>query len=450
MVTYESKPLLFRADGNRLLSMTKKKVNKRSRGRHEPGDGEYWNRWVTAPPPYLKKSDGSIAGYFSLDERWYDKDSSGLFQEGGEHNIFWDGVHFASYSIGKLSGAAAQTGCWRAIWQGLVIVPDPRPQRYGSNYYYYHCYGTGKQTNSITMKDGSKESYAMLDGLVRSRYEEFKGASSTNIWYRELDAWAPRYLDGILVEPEPQFSADVMATIARIEEHDASFNAVESLTANAFVDAANNLPSLMSMNNCANIITLLKLALSVFTDKGLAVEKGGRLLKSAWLGYRYSYGTTKQDIQEAANYLDRAADLIGMMDLTSNGTYHYGDITARCSLTVSNTELQQLQSTIERYGMQLNGYALWDMVPYSFIVDWFVDVGGWLQWAEQRKVAFRLDTSRCWYSIERRFKNEFNCDEIYYQRFRWSPYVAHSSYTSHSASVRTTLKRAIDLIALFG
>jgi len=38
----------------------------------------------------------------------------------------------------------------------------------------------------------------------------------------------------------------------------------------------------------------------------------------------------------------------------------------------------KVKGYLDSIGFQLNPRILWDAIPYSFVVDWFFDVGGWL------------------------------------------------------------------------
>jgi hypothetical protein len=106
-------------------------------------------------------------------------------------------------------------------------------------------------------------------------------------------------------------------------------------------------------------------------------------LQDAWLAYRYSYGTTKLDVEEAIKFakrhmalgsLDVELGCYGMSVTTVNDT----DVVCRCSLDITPTQLgyvEKLWRTLTTYGLAPNFYVIWDMIPYSFIVDWFIPVG---------------------------------------------------------------------------
>jgi hypothetical protein len=254
--------------------------------------------------------------------------------------------------------------------------------------------------------------------------------------------------DYSVINDEPRFSDDVYGLTMRIEEGDQTLSGLNVATATAFVNCINQLPSLMDQNNVANIIDILN-TLRSFKD-GLVIEKGAaKILSSAWMGYRYAYGTTKADIQEISDLADRLYALKDASHIRARGTAWTPDgWKVRCALRISNDEFNGLFDKCEKWGLKLNGYALWDIVPYSFIVDWFADIGGWLEFAEKQKVSYRLDPTSCWYSIERKWTNEYGFKETYYQRFQWDVHQSLASFTSRGPGRVTIVKRALDVLAM--
>jgi hypothetical protein len=121
---------------------------------------------------------------------------------------------------------------------------------------------------------------------------------------------------------------------------------------------------------------------SHFTDRH-ALKNWG----SDWLSYRYAYCTTKMDIEDFSKYLLQKTDQYFKF---LNKYYHqksYGvakrkvdgvDVLCRCEIKWRPDVLDGLHTAlkyIHETGFELNPYVLWDMLPFSFIVDWFVPVG---------------------------------------------------------------------------
>jgi hypothetical protein len=120
-------------------------------------------------------------------------------------------------------------------------------------------------------------------------------------------------------------------------------------------------------------------------------------LSSLWLAYRYQATTSALDAEEAISFVHRHMDL-GTLDQvlkqtsTQRFTYRGVDVTVRCTLRISPksvSKVQEVWRALYTYGLQPDFYVIWDMIPYSFIVDWFLPVGD---------LAHVLDVERMYFS----------------------------------------------------
>lgn len=163
----------------------------------------------------------------------------------------------------------------------------------------------------------------------------------------------------------------------------------------------------MQVNNIANLIQLkegLSSAVHLFKsianiDKEILNRYGKKALDAlkrnnrekfrkltqcssdAWLAYRYSYTTTKMDIQAAYDNIDQS--ILAFDSL--NGYYYPPQYSSYSSQScdyhfklkvqpkISN-EVQRVWLESAIYGLQPNLVNLWDMIPFSFIIDWFLPV----------------------------------------------------------------------------
>lgn len=114
----------------------------------------------------------------------------------------------------------------------------------------------------------------------------------------------------------------------------------------------------------------------------LASKSNIKKASSLWMGYRYSYQTTKSDIEEYADkicklaYYNPNSQHIVRSGLSANGnTYH-------CKVIYHDkrqNDACELYKKLKRSGAALDLYNTWDMVPLSFVVDWFLPIGDFLE-----------------------------------------------------------------------
>jgi hypothetical protein len=151
------------------------------------------------------------------------------------------------------------------------------------------------------------------------------------------------------------------------------------LTQHALLAACESLPRL-SENSISNIIELVGFIKALVVDHKIEMPDS---LQSAWLSYRYAYSTTKLDAEEAIEFVHRHMDLGGLdraISCYGVSSCEYGDttITCRCCIDTVPRNLDYLGRVwrgLYTYGLTPSFYTIWDMIPYSFIVDWFIPIG---------------------------------------------------------------------------
>lgn len=214
-----------------------------------------------------------------------------------------------------------------------------------------------------------------------------------------------------------------------------------SLQDQAYINAAENLPQ-AATNSIANVLEWA----GTIKDIASGHLDGFGSLKDAWLGYRYSYGTTKLDIQEYANFTQRLASLANMPTITCYGEAERWGIRclAQFELDVDQFIPKNSLEWLKAYGFKFSAVNAWDMIPYSFVVDWFLHVGDILQAFENADMMYHL--------YPRNFWNTFitNYDGVKtYTRVPGEWRYAIPWLTFGGASNKTIGKRVLDSIALF-
>lgn len=179
----------------------------------------------------------------------------------------------------------------------------------------------------------------------------------------------------------------------------------------------------------------------------------GESLADLWLKYRYAYCTTRSDIEELGRFIDAngsgSPTVARAGDSSAEGTMH-----VKIMMRPKTNSLGRTVNALTEFGAAPNLYNLWDLVPFSFVVDWFVGIGDVLEDVTQygRCAAYdiqSLTTSWKWEDyIER---GHTRCHIVYYERRvsdRVPSYIPY--FEQHSAKTGTIIKRFADTVALIG
>jgi hypothetical protein len=166
--------------------------------------------------------------------------------------------------------------------------------------------------------------------------------------------------------------------------------------ASAYSDAVQNLPSVQA-NMIMNVI---ELASSI---KGLLSGDIGKAISSAdaWLKYRYVYTTTKSDLNDLMSFSSRISNFASCPMVRSYGNYYYNGFHYRCSITYKTSDIlpKSLREYFEWWGFKFSASNAWDMIPFSFIADWFLHISDFLKYVESISDMVRIPVTDVWYSI---------------------------------------------------
>lgn len=218
----------------------------------------------------------------------------------------------------------------------------------------------------------------------------------------------------------------------------------------AYYKAVGALPRLQQ-NMFANIVSCVDTIRS-FKEGYKTILKASDIAKEAWLSYRYVYNTTVSDMTEFEQACERLLSLS-----TSNGVVtSYGDAYDsrgahyKCAVKCKSSSLlpKSIKGWAKEANLRLDMMNVWDVIPYSFIVDWFADVGTILDGLDAWLQAPEYDISEIWYSYTESQQVPTGEQSIY---FRWrgkAPALPHIDWMS-DPSGRTIFMRFADTISLF-
>jgi hypothetical protein len=228
------------------------------------------------------------------------------------------------------------------------------------------------------------------------------------------------------------------------------------LTQHAFMDACQSFPRL-SENSISNVIEIVQFIYNLVIKHQIEIPQS---LSQAWLSYRYQFSTSSLDAREAIEFVHRRMDIGDI----SKGISCYGAafhevegrlVTCRCSIEMAPREIGFVDSiwrALYTYGLSPNFYIIWDMIPYSFIVDWFIPIGDILGVVDAQSAysSDKYDFKHICYSLS--YDNEAN-GMITHQYVRWkgsAPPQINALYwfDSPSASNKTVAFRVLDSLSL--
>lgn len=214
-----------------------------------------------------------------------------------------------------------------------------------------------------------------------------------------------------------------------------------SAVSSAYVKAATNLPRVAS-NGIANVLELTS-AFAALLRKDY--EHALYDIKDAWLAYRYSYTTTLCDMREYSSYSRRIRNLsrTSVKTVKSHGYYQDGGFTFHVVLTVKLTDIlpHSLSEKLKAFGLALDAVKAWDLIPYSFIVDWFLPISEMLTLWESHFESRDLPVEQAWMSVT---SPSGDCYLRGPTKWNQAPPVLEC----HEASDKTILMRVADTLSL--
>jgi hypothetical protein len=233
--------------------------------------------------------------------------------------------------------------------------------------------------------DGWSYAIRLLDGFMSTvqgllNPEDFSWRRNTGTYRKACSQLLPNLAD------ERQFIFDEPLIISQEIDplliRNTRFYWYNWLIQHAFLEACQSYPTLND-NSISNVIEIAGFIKALVVDHRIEIPKRAQ---DAWLQYRYVYNTTKMDAEEAISFMSRTyGKNILSRKLKCYGTASTSvgdvDVVCRCTLNIEPKHLGTLDEVwrkLQLYGLTPDFYVVWDMIPYSFIVDWLIPVGDML------------------------------------------------------------------------
>jgi hypothetical protein len=234
------------------------------------------------------------------------------------------------------------------------------------------------------------------------------------------------------------------------------------LMQDAFVDAINNIPKL-SDNEFQNILELASLLKELAVDGTLSLPK---TLSDVWLQYRYRYNTSIADYQEFLAFCQNMAtwgQRQGKLEVRGRAqrtvtTDDGQEVPVTCVTTVrlkakELDQFGQIARALYHLGLGQSSYAIWDSIPYSFMVDWIFPIGDILNASDLYKnFRFSYEIKEGSYSFSYTHRvTRIGVKNYTRWRFHTPPRLNASYWFEDVAgtSTATSIKRGIDAATIF-
>jgi len=234
------------------------------------------------------------------------------------------------------------------------------------------------------------------------------------------------------------------------------------LMQDAFMDAINNIPKL-SDNEFQNILELASLLKELAVDGTLSLPK---TLSDVWLQYRYRYNTSIADYQEFLAFCQNMAtwgQRQGKLEVRGRAqrtvtTDDGQEVPVTCVTTVrlkakELDQFGQIARALYHLGLGQSSYAIWDSIPYSFMVDWIFPIGDILNASDLYKnfrFSYEIKEGSFSFSYTHRV-TRIGVKNYTRWRFHTPPRLNASYWFEDVAgtSTATSIKRGIDAATIF-
>lgn len=225
----------------------------------------------------------------------------------------------------------------------------------------------------------------------------------------------------------------------------------------AYSNAIENLPT-DDMNWIEGIVDVVNFIVDIITlnlaDLSIDLAKMPKYAADVWLTWRYVINTTKADVEDISSTRSRVAELTRqlkagnrLMTTHGEGSSPWG--VCHVSLTYAIADVLELNNFIG-YTERMLAYDAWDLIPFSFIVDWFYSVGDLLHDISIHNTAMKLQAQSAWYSYSYTdTSGGGQCKRYFRRRLNYVPGIPDDvSYVVDRNGDTRALKRSIDSLSI--
>ena len=359
---------------------------------------------------------------------------------------------------------------WSPGWVEVIDVQTrPDPYGYGAVTVYYAVHGTGQYTYvqegygwklqfeyeyysnpnlDLDVRDYSWDELRYLLDNMRGLF--YPTLATKRVSYKREFSFYENGTCAALPPAYDPYSRDLFVSWLSFLECDMIPLVWRQAAGECMLEAMENLPQI-TMGLIANIRDLASEIAMLASNirSGSLLHEAAKLGKAsnAWLTYRYAVTTTRLDLDEYKLLYQRLTNLSTLVkeDITLHGVTVVGGVKYRLAFDVGLDQLipDDIYDVWSQFGGDLSLEAIWDLVPYSFVVDWFLGIGDFLEKCTLWSESITLHPHNLWLSLQ----SQASVTE--YARIPiGSSLLVPPLYGSKTTSQRTLLFRLFDSIAL--
>lgn len=195
------------------------------------------------------------------------------------------------------------------------------------------------------------------------------------------------------------------------------------------------------------IPTVLRTLTETVRSVKAAMHGDVKQLASAYLGNKYGTQNTIRDTVDIVKYVNGSHrtcsdSLHGSASFNKSGSLYSVTVRDGCTIRVNPVSRSVFDSTIDalrQIDLLPSLENAWDMVPYSFVIDWIVPIGDILSSIDKSADLARLDVKDCFYSRLIEYQSVASwgvCRRTHFARYSSTPVspIGVDSYSSGNIS----------------